>query len=1378
MNRSLIIFCVLLFLIPVTVLAADPVAIDTSLLTVIKSKWAILRSDPTLNIPADRIKSIDLEISTLQKNVTTYRSQLRRYRHEFRVQSDPELINRIGLELGSTEVQVSKGLERLNGALDQISVEYTPGAKSAVSESERMARDAQAAQERAMTADNEAQARALREEARTLSQIQDDFQRLQSEFDQLAREKADVLSRNAQLEGEMQGLRNDLGAANDEAARLRVDAERVARLELEKAALERNVLELDGKTTELESKVRQAQSANDELVRVASEKDAATAVKDQIIATQDERIRSVRSQLDNFREAYIEAEGSRQAAVRDLDGAIERINEMGQEITARDRQLNVSNETVAKQEQLIRETTARVEQLKESLRTTTVNRDQLARTLQQATDTLDQLSGTIRAKDVDIAANKQIIRTQQEMAESVNRELESLRGEVKAAQATRDAAVQKSTEIQLELNKVRIANGELLSANGKVVAENESLVREREWYKEALKETNAKLSEAGKAGPIESVEVTPADPSKPPVKVNPTNGTAVEPPPAAAKVPAATGPGSGSGGTAAPAPEKVTTAPPKKGSFTTSMVKGIIFIYVITAVTDLIGHAIDDALLPERSYYAPPKLIWDDLFDNGTHTYQNYGKSSTDMDCRLDASYSFLASSSPSGICSYGEFLHFRETDFLNGMTQSTSTFAEGFENKSTNPLLAGKEAGDRKVSTLFLRTNASRNIFAVRDTYRSWVIERGFARNVFDSFLTLLAPRTIMNQYDMAAYGSPEGNDDTRLIKEAYLVVFPEKDGAFLPQSVNLPVSSATSNDHFDSVLPCPKVSDPRGSSPDYFYCDFDALAQAQNKLPNGRYLAVLFVRMDGGIFTSHPSIIPKMEQVMSASKCNFGRVEDGATATDYCPLLKSIISDSDFKAESDSARKKVLEDKEISDAFADTWIGYGGAWEEAWNHFNDSRGWGDWFYSLGEGFVNLISLPFVALDSITVNQIIYQDARFAIHRMFDIIEDPSNREAAVAMNYGLPVFEVFEVTGSGSGSIDTPTPPASVSTSSCDTIPQTTGVIMENFVGQLDPDSVKRVSCEGAAPAPGQSQLIVETVGAENASIFVSWGKGTEDAGAMVDVLATNDVYVVDLPGVTSFNELQQLLIKSNPEKCDGAPFVTAITFTDPVGNRTNISSEFIFRDSDGELKRFQPPISAVPLNCTSSPSELDLSRVTPVGKLFNLCGKVYDNGKKTWSVAEDYLTQKGSILIQNYRDMQGQIVYLSQSTRTAVSLSWPKIKTLFTTPAGQTQSATLKLEDVFQMPAGGLASQSQPVLDDSLTLTQNADGSMSFFSPDGYFGASELTQSDNVSTSGLSLETQPSGNWMLYESDPITANWSTDSCTPVQSPSAASPSWQYYE
>ncbi len=454
------------------------------------------------------------------------------------------------------------------------------------------------------------------------------------------------------------------------------------------------------------------------------------------------------------------------------------------------------------------------------------------------------------------------------------------------------------------------------------------------------------------------------------------------------------------------------------------LVRGFVWLYFISLAGDLIGYSVQAAAYPPDSYYTPPRIFWLD--------YPNPAPG----ECQLIRAYNNLVGNGFSNTqCIYGEWLHFTETNLLSGITHSTQTIADTENTKkslatTTHDLLIGKKPGDRQISTLVIRTNAAKNIFAIRDFFRAVVTDNGWLV-IPDTISSLVVPRTVMLRYDMAAYGNENANDDTKLTQHVYLVVFPKSSDsdAYNPSSMNF--STSTGAKHFedvvfDSVIPCQLVDD---GSRTYWHCNFSSLEKAN--LPNGKYLAALFVKFDPGIYTSNPTVIPKLENLLVSEGCNFGR-KNGVNDKDYCPFFNSLLVHDKLVEQIEKATSEAKEEngywKTIREPIVSNWESI----KESWKKMTNPRGvWGAVGNALG-GLVGVATLPFSGADAVFVSNAVYVQTVSEINVIHDVLVDSKNKEASVAYFTGLPVFEEFEVTGS----TGTTTPPTTSTEPFCTSV------------------------------------------------------------------------------------------------------------------------------------------------------------------------------------------------------------------------------------------------------------------------------------------------------------------------------------------------------
>jgi len=664
-----------------------------------------------------------------------------------------------------------------------------------------------------------------------------------------------------------------------------------------------------------------------------------------------------------------------------------------------------------------------------------------------------QLKSKLKAANAKIRALKQTIKTLQEagtpvrpespaadpaLQENITRlqsQLDSANQRIAELEAQAVTAQQRVTELEARLGEQTRISTELTAKNEKLKAGNARL-QERLAASQNERLRLARLSKAGgvtvevggsgnvvvtgsnnsnignNAGksPSTSPEATgrtggranppsstPAEGGSPPA--NQPTGPISEAPAASEPVRVAAGEPATAEASAAASEARVTRLAAAK-----SMLKGFLLLYLINAATDIVGYGLQKyAYYPPSDYYLAPRLLWNDLdYDQAINN-----------ETSLDEKYTTLVP--PAGAGSYGELLFFKETSMLQKITYSTINYSADWKlSTATEPpiYMEGKKAGDRTPSTMLIRTNAAKNIFAIRDSLRKAVVKQwswwGSGTSAFfDQVLAnLVAPRTLTYKYEMAAYGSPNANDDTKLVKSAFLVIFPTLIGSKEYSAQEAIFSPANGNTAFNSTIPCKKIAAKQAGQGNW-YCDFSVLEKPGL---NGKYLAGFFVKLDEGVFTSEETIIAKMEATMKKNKCNFARNSDGK---DYCPFFNSLVSDKKLQEELAKSKEEALDPKGAWAAFADTYAGLWGSYKESWAKITKAKN----FYNVFQGIFGLgittVSSPFVALDSVTVSQLIYKNSRMNIESEYEILSKPENKEAVKAMLLGLPMFEEF--TGAG---------------------------------------------------------------------------------------------------------------------------------------------------------------------------------------------------------------------------------------------------------------------------------------------------------------------------------------------------------------------------
>ncbi len=444
-----------------------------------------------------------------------------------------------------------------------------------------------------------------------------------------------------------------------------------------------------------------------------------------------------------------------------------------------------------------------------------------------------------------------------------------------------------------------------------------------------------------------------------------------------------------------PEPVSVPPTPTQQNwkAFVKPAIRGALIIYGINLVTDYIGHLIVTSDYPNDNSYLPPNQIW-----GGEGQPQ------------LTSSYVQSIGDDPG----YKEVVAFKQNDMIKTISSEKNY--------------------------MLVLTNAGKNIFAVRDKLRAELVKKSYLRIKTDQVLLLAAPRTLSEEYSMASFGSTNENDDTKLVKSIYLVVFPVNNGVISGTPTKIPGKSEFSQNeyYFSDLIPCSKTRVTTWS------CDFSRI----NGLPKGKYAAVLFTKLDEGTLSANPTLMPKMKQLMQKKKCNF--TMDDKSTKDYCQFIESLVPQNDIHMALEESKKVILDEKTIKKAFIDPikaiGSGYSGAFEGVtWNPLT-------WGYAPARVALATMALPFVPLESAITNQVIYAKARRDIEAQYTYLESPANKLPTTAMFLGLPAIEEFEVGDAAIAPIVPATvAPAPVATLFCPSLAECLACVDKKLVHEV---------------------------------------------------------------------------------------------------------------------------------------------------------------------------------------------------------------------------------------------------------------------------------------------------------------------------------------
>ena len=306
---------------------------------------------------------------------------------------------------------------------------------------------------------------------------------------------------------------------------------------------------------------------------------------------------------------------------------------------------------------------------------------------------------------------------------------------------------------------------------------------------------------------------------------------------------------------------------------------------------------------------------------------------------------------------------------------------------------------------------NAHRNIFAVRDAFRDSVAHEETGWKYFNGLLIGIgAGRSVSEKYDMASFQYEA--EDPGLVKAVYIVVFPiDSSGVTNPKPIKFLSETlldklAGQYDYFDSAVQCSKSA----ANGIKWYCD---LYGVRAGLQSGKYVAATFVLMDAQIFTSHDTIVPKMQETLKLRNCNFA-VIDGSK--DYCPLFSAIVEESYIDNDIEAGKAQALDDKTVGKAFiepiksavAEQGRALAEVVQKVKSYSNPVSILWSWLKYQVHG-IPVIFSPISGAENVWN----MGKARDEIEKRFSIISNSSNNLGKRAMMVGLPMFEEFEIAG-----------------------------------------------------------------------------------------------------------------------------------------------------------------------------------------------------------------------------------------------------------------------------------------------------------------------------------------------------------------------------